>query len=45
MQYRILDRSCVSLSELCLGTMNFGAPTDENHAVRIVRCVDACSRE
>jgi len=41
-QYRILGKSGVSVSELCLGTMNFGVPTDESHAARIVhRAIDA----
>jgi aryl-alcohol dehydrogenase (NADP+) len=42
MQYRILGKSGVNVSELCIGTMSFGVPTDESHAVRIVhRAIDA----
>ena len=36
MRYRVLGRSGISVSELCLGTMNFGGPTDEAEAKRIV---------
>lgn len=36
MRYRVLGRSGVRVSELCLGTMNFGGPTDEPEAHRIV---------
>ena len=42
MQYRILGKSGVSVSELCLGTMNFGVPTEESQAVRIMhQAIDA----
>lgn len=36
MRYRTLGRSGVKVSEICLGTMNFGGPTDEKEATRIV---------
>ncbi|MCL4766331.1 MAG: aldo/keto reductase [Hyphomicrobiaceae bacterium] len=36
MRYRVLGRSGISVSELCLGTMNFGGPTDEAESRRIV---------
>ncbi len=36
MNYRTLGRSGLKVSPLCLGTMNFGGPTDETAAVRIV---------
>jgi Predicted oxidoreductases (related to aryl-alcohol dehydrogenases) len=36
MRYRVLGRSGISVSELCLGTMNFGGPTDEAEARRII---------
>jgi aryl-alcohol dehydrogenase-like predicted oxidoreductase len=36
MRYRVLGRSGVSVSELCLGTMMFGGPTDEAESRRIV---------
>ena len=36
MRYRVLGRSGISVSELCLGTMNFGGPTDESEAQRII---------
>lgn len=36
MEYRNLGRSGVRVSPLCLGTMNFGGPTDEATAGRIV---------
>ena len=36
MRYRVLGRSGISVSELCLGTMNFGGPTDEAEAQRII---------
>src|SRR5262245_40180535 len=41
MQYRILGKSGLSVSELCLGTMNFGVPTEEAHAVRILHAAIA----
>ena len=36
MKYRYLGRSGIRLSEICLGTMMFGGPTDETEAGRIV---------
>jgi aryl-alcohol dehydrogenase-like predicted oxidoreductase len=36
MEYRKLGRSGLKVSPLCLGTMNFGGPTDEATASRIV---------
>ena len=36
MQYRRLGRSGVKVSPLCLGTMNFGGPTDESESIAIV---------
>jgi aryl-alcohol dehydrogenase-like predicted oxidoreductase len=36
MEYRNLGRSGLKVSSLCLGTMNFGGPTDEATAGRIV---------
>ncbi len=36
MRYRVLGRSGTRVSELCLGTMNFGGPTDEDAARSIV---------
>ena len=36
MEYRNLGRSGLRVSPLCLGTMNFGGPTDEPTAARIV---------
>lgn len=36
MKYRILGRSGIRVSEICLGTMMFGGPTDEAEATRIV---------
>src|SRR5438128_1914291 len=36
MQYRNLGRSGVKISPLCLGTMNFGGPTDEATTGRII---------
>jgi len=36
MRYRVLGRSGISVSELCLGTMNFGGPTDEDESRRII---------
>src|SRR3954447_18827411 len=36
MEYRNLGRSGVKVSPLCLGTLNFGGPTDEATAGRIV---------
>src|SRR5215470_19134394 len=36
MRYRVLGSSGLKVSELCLGTMMFGGPTDETQARRIV---------
>ncbi|WP_080839672.1 aldo/keto reductase [Cohnella massiliensis] len=36
MQYTYLGRSGLKVSKLCLGTMNFGAETDEKEAFRIM---------
>jgi len=36
MQYRRLGRSGLKVSPLCLGTMNFGGPTDEATAARLM---------
>jgi aryl-alcohol dehydrogenase-like predicted oxidoreductase len=36
MRYRVLGSSGIKVSEICLGTMMFGGPTDEAEARRIV---------
>ncbi len=36
MRYRVLGSSGIKVSEICLGTMMFGGPTDEAQARRIV---------
>ncbi|BCS35108.1 aldo/keto reductase [Luteitalea sp. TBR-22] len=36
MDYRLLGRSGVRVSPLCLGAMNFGGPTPDEEAIRIV---------
>ncbi len=36
MRYRVLGRSGLRVSELCLGTMNFGSQTDEAESQRIL---------
>jgi aryl-alcohol dehydrogenase (NADP+) len=36
MEYRNLGRSGLKVSPLCLGTMNFGGPTDEATSARII---------
>ncbi len=36
MEYRLLGRTGVKVSPFCLGTMNFGGPTDETESIRIV---------
>jgi len=36
MEYRFLGRSGVRVSPLCLGTMNFGGPTPEDEAIRLI---------
>jgi aryl-alcohol dehydrogenase-like predicted oxidoreductase len=42
MEYRSLGRTGVLVSPLCLGTMNFGGPTDEPESIAIVnRALDA----
>ena len=37
MEYRMLGRSGVLVSPLCLGTMNFGGPTNEKESFDIMR--------
>jgi 1-deoxyxylulose-5-phosphate synthase len=42
MDYRLLGRTGVRVSPLCLGTLNFGGPTPDAEAIRIVhRAMDA----
>lgn len=42
MDYRTLGRTGVKVSPLCLGTMNFGDPTDETESIRIIHAaIDA----
>lgn len=42
MEYRLLGRTGVWVSPLCLGTMNFGAPTSPEDSARIIeRALDA----
>ena len=36
MTYRVLGRTGVRVSPLCLGTLNFGGPTPDEEAIRIV---------
>ena len=36
MEYRMLGRTGVKVSPLCLGTMNFGGPTPEDESIRII---------
>jgi aryl-alcohol dehydrogenase-like predicted oxidoreductase len=36
MEYRTLGRTGVKVSSLCLGTMNFGDPTDEKESIAII---------
>jgi aryl-alcohol dehydrogenase-like predicted oxidoreductase len=36
MHHRVLGRTGVRVSELCLGTMMFGGPTDEAESIRII---------
>ena len=36
MPYRSLGRTGVQVSPLCLGAMNFGAPTPEDESLRII---------
>lgn len=42
MEYKSLGRAGVKVSEICLGTMMFGGPTNESDSVRIIhRALDA----
>ena len=42
MEYKSLGRAGVKVSEICLGTMMFGGPTDESDSVRMIhRALDA----
>jgi aryl-alcohol dehydrogenase-like predicted oxidoreductase len=42
MEYRLLGRTGVRVSPLCLGTMNFGGPTPEAESIRIThKTIDA----
>jgi aryl-alcohol dehydrogenase-like predicted oxidoreductase len=36
MEYRLLGRTGVRVSPLCLGTLNFGGPTPEDEAIRMI---------
>lgn len=36
MEYRLLGRTGVQVSPLCLGTMNFGGPTPKDDAIHII---------
>ncbi|MBN1936419.1 MAG: aldo/keto reductase [Anaerolineae bacterium] len=36
MEYRVLGRTGVQVSPLCLGTMNFGGPTEEAESIAII---------
>ena len=36
MEYRILGRTGVKVSPLCLGAMNFGGPTNAEDSIRII---------
>ena len=36
MEYRNLGRTGLKVSEVCLGAMHFGGPTDEQTSVRIL---------
>ena len=36
MEYRTLGRTGVKVSSLCLGTMNFGGPTDEKDSIVMI---------
>ncbi len=36
MEYRLFGRTGVKVSPLCLGTMNFGGPTDEAESIKII---------
>jgi aryl-alcohol dehydrogenase-like predicted oxidoreductase len=42
MEYRLLGRTGVRVSPLCLGTLNFGGPTPEDEAMRMIhKALDA----
>lgn len=42
MEYRLLGRTGVQVSPLCLGTMNFGGPTPEDDAIHMIhKALDA----
>jgi aryl-alcohol dehydrogenase-like predicted oxidoreductase len=42
MEYRLFGRTGVLVSPLCLGTMNFGGPTPEAEAIRLIhKSIDA----
>ena len=42
MKYRSLGHSGVKVSQICLGTMMFGGPTNEADSIRIIQCaIDA----
>ena len=42
MEYRLFGRTGVRVAPLCIGAMNFGNPTDEAEALRIIdRALDA----
>lgn len=42
MEYRLLGRTGVKVSQLCFGTMTFGGPADEEESARMFhRCLDA----
>ena len=42
MEYRSLGRAGVKVSQVCLGTMMFGGPTNEEDSIRIIhRAIDA----
>ena len=42
MEYRSLGRAGVKVSQICLGTMMFGGPTNEEDSIRIIhRAIDA----
>ena len=42
MEYRLLGRTGVRVSPLCLGTMNFGGPTSEDDAIHMIhKALDA----
>ncbi|MEW5718788.1 MAG: aldo/keto reductase, partial [Chloroflexota bacterium] len=42
MQYRSLGRTGVKVTPLCLGTMNFGTPTNETDSIQIVHAALDC---